>query len=271
MNKGGARAPRKERATMPIGYEVVDQSVRTCDADISYRSGVPELDLGEAVYLQDHLMVVGDTTDLMGRRCIKSCLKVKTQRDSLSRASSSSDDGELPPFSSICQPRPSSGRRRRRKTIEANNLRDSFSLNARLAHTSNERPSCSRRNTVQFESVEIREYPRALSDNPSTTSGPPIGLSWKYSDTISIEIDLFESHRLGTRRTKREFAIPSHVREKMLLKAGYSRHEIRKAASKASQEKGRRIASINQQRFDPILERINGIKFSVKRMILSVQ
>ena len=214
-------------------------------------------------------MVVGDTTDLMDRRCIKSCLKVKTQRDSLSRASSSSDDGELPPFSSICQPRPSSGRRRRRKTIEANNLRDSFSLNTRLAHTSNERPSFSRQNTLQFESVEIREYPRALSDNPSTTSGPPIGLSRKYSDTISIEIDLFESHRLGTRRTKREFAIPSQVRENMLLEAGYA--VIRKAASKASQEKGRRIASINQQRFDPILERINGIKFSVKRMILSVQ
>ena len=32
MNKGGAGAPRKERATMPIGCEVVDQSVRTCDA-----------------------------------------------------------------------------------------------------------------------------------------------------------------------------------------------------------------------------------------------
>merc|ERR1712238_242161 len=35
--------------------------------------------------------------------------------------------------------------------------------------------------TVSFKAVEIREYDRAIGDNPSCSSGPPIALDWNYS------------------------------------------------------------------------------------------
>lgn len=34
---------------------------------------------------------------------------------------------------------------------------------------------CSRRKAVRFDEVHIREYERTLGDNPSCSSGPPIG------------------------------------------------------------------------------------------------
>jgi len=40
---------------------------------------------------------------------------------------------------------------------------------------------------VQFHGVEVREYFRALSDNPSAEGGVPLGLDWEYND-ITREI-----------------------------------------------------------------------------------
>eukprot|EP00533_Pseudo-nitzschia_delicatissima_P006194 CAMPEP_0116101976 /NCGR_PEP_ID=MMETSP0327-20121206/13098_1 /TAXON_ID=44447 /ORGANISM="Pseudo-nitzschia delicatissima, Strain B596" /LENGTH=213 /DNA_ID=CAMNT_0003593975 /DNA_START=95 /DNA_END=733 /DNA_ORIENTATION=- len=35
---------------------------------------------------------------------------------------------------------------------------------------------------VQFHGVEVREYARSLSDNPSAEGGVPLGLDWYYND-----------------------------------------------------------------------------------------
>ena len=64
---------------------------------------------------------------------------------------------------------------------------------------------------IRFGNVEFREYTRRLSDNPSTSSGAPIGIGWNFNpeDTISIELEVYEDDREGSRRTKRELAIPA--------------------------------------------------------------
>ena len=121
---------------------------------------------------------------------------------------------------------------------------------------------------VRFDTVEVREYERKMSDNPWTSSGPAIGIGWRYDprDIVTVDLDEYESGRDGLRRTKPELAIPATVRERMLLEVGYSRHEISKAAKAARKEKGRRAASVQNQKFDPIIERVDSLKRGLRRI-----
>ena len=129
--------------------------------------------------------------------------------------------------------------------------------------------SCSCR-SVRFDTVEFREYPVILCDNPSA-SGPPIGLGWKYDpeDTLQAQLDDYESHRHGDdRRTKRGLRIPPNIREDKLLQAGYSRSEIRSVVQMAEKEKERqRSGLIRKQRIGPILKGAENIKLGFKRSI----
>eukprot|EP00571_Detonula_confervacea_P008155 CAMPEP_0172321784 /NCGR_PEP_ID=MMETSP1058-20130122/44300_1 /TAXON_ID=83371 /ORGANISM="Detonula confervacea, Strain CCMP 353" /LENGTH=216 /DNA_ID=CAMNT_0013037379 /DNA_START=10 /DNA_END=660 /DNA_ORIENTATION=+ len=124
---------------------------------------------------------------------------------------------------------------------------------------------------VRFYIVEFREYRRVLSDNPSS-SGPPIGIGWRYDpkDTVILNLDLYERNREGFRRLRKELAIPPGVREDMLREAGYSHNEITLAVRSAQKVKNRRIASVQLQKFDPILERVDTVKHGVKRIMSSM-
>ena len=114
--------------------------------------------------------VIGDTTPFVCRQP-KSCMKVGTQRESLARIARTS--------------RPEDIDRCLQPVLEPKQIR--------------------------FGNVEFREYTRHLSDNPSTSSGAPIGIGWNFNleDTISIELEVYEDDREGSRRTKRELAIPA--------------------------------------------------------------
>ena len=64
---------------------------------------------------------------------------------------------------------------------------------------------------VRIDKVKFRVYPIILSDNPSTSSGPPIGLGWRYDskETLISDIDSYETIREepGIRRMKMELII----------------------------------------------------------------
>lgn len=122
---------------------------------------------------------------------------------------------------------------------------------------------------ISFDVVEIREYNRILSDNPATTSGPPVGLGWKYSpdETIKIDLETYESYQCNARRSKRELAIPSYVREEMLLEEGYSRGEIAKTVRQIRKIREKRNVSFHHIKYDPIAERVESIKRGVKCII----
>mmetsp|Transcript_34497 Transcript_34497/g.83484 ORF Transcript_34497/g.83484 Transcript_34497/m.83484 type:complete len:236 (+) Transcript_34497:38-745(+) len=205
-NANASRQMQKQKAAHD--FDTSCCSHKTFDADISYRSGCP------------------------ADRLIKGCLKVQTQRDSLSRISN-----------------------RTNTSVGSSQL---FELDPIREQTH-----------VRFDIVEFREYPRALSDNPSTSSGPPIGIGWRYdpNDTIVLDLDSYECDRVDNRRTKRELAIPANIREDMLREAGYSRNEITKVVRQARKDKERRHVSFHQQKFDPILERVEIVKHGVRRII----
>ena len=68
-------------------------------------------------------------------------------------------------------------------------------------------PSCNKKKEeVRFVSVELREYPIILGDNPSCTAGPPIAiaLDWDYDTLTSCTIDEYESMRLQSGKRTRQ-------------------------------------------------------------------
>jgi hypothetical protein len=66
--------------------------------------------------------------------------------------------------------------------------------------------------SVRYDTVEFREYPIILCDNPSTSSGPPIGLGWAFDpkDTIRTEINAYEAYE--TVVVKQQHSRPNGVR-----------------------------------------------------------
>jgi len=94
----------------------------------------------------------------------------------------------------------------------------------------------------QFSTVEIREYPRLLGDNPSTSAGPPISLQWIYAQAGLVSVDSYELCR-PPRRSKGNMIVPKYVREEWLLNEGYSRRELSEASSAAMKIRKERVAS----------------------------
>ncbi len=88
---------------------------------------------------------------------------------------------------------------------------------------------------VQFSTIEIREYPITLGDNPGGRSGPPISLGWDYSISSKMNLDTYESRRDPTiRRSISEFYISSQDRVCALLKTdGCSMKDIFDACATA--------------------------------------
>jgi len=99
---------------------------------------------------------------------------------------------------------------------------------AMLAASTN-KESARHKRSVSFDKVSIRNYERILSINPSCTSGPPLGLGWRFARERHYQIDGFELHRMRSRRDKTGLVLPRQVRERMLLELGYDRMEVAKA------------------------------------------
>lgn len=112
--------------------------------------------------------------------------------------------------------------------------------------SSNSDPTLAR--AVGFASVQIREYPRILGDNPSVTSGPPITLSWEYDDEAGgrCSIDEWEGQRCRERRTREEFRVPEAIRTGWVLSAGHSTTEIRDIVLDIQKEKKVRRYSMDR-------------------------
>ena len=102
--------------------------------------------------------------------------------------------------------------------------------------------------SVCFASVQVREYPRILGDNPSVTSGPPISLSWNYDQDTSglCSIDEWESKRGTERRSRSEFRVPESVRTDWVLDAGYSPAQVSEVVDAIQKEKKQRRSSLEK-------------------------
>ena len=79
--------------------------------------------------------------------------------------------------------------------------------------------------------VELQEYAREISDNPSTSDfGPAIGLGWRKGKHFSMGFEEFELCRSANRRSREELLIPAYERRAMLREVGYSTSTIQEFA-----------------------------------------
>lgn len=149
--------------------------------------------------------------------------------------------------------------------------------------------------TVCFDKVEFREYARCISDNPSISCGPAIGLSWNYDPeaTVTLDIGAYEISKelagspfnciddsdifLGNdtkdfpifpRREKRELIMPASLRRQWLLELGYSEHEINQVVKTAEKERAARYNSLRLRKYDSLIEKVDGAKQKLKKFSL---
>lgn len=74
----------------------------------------------------------------------------------------------------------------------------------------------SKKSSVSFDTIQIREYVRELGDNPAVSHGPPLTIGWEYEDVATLPVEDYETHR-GDRRSNDQMQIPGKKRELLLL------------------------------------------------------
>lgn len=103
--------------------------------------------------------------------------------------------------------------------------------------------------TVKFDKVSIRCFNMTISDNPSCSSGVPVGLSWEFDPTqIEMPIESFELSRVDKRRCKRDLQIPAQVRNDLLNEFDISLKEAIQVINQVEMTKRCRINSVQKQR-----------------------
>jgi len=93
---------------------------------------------------------------------------------------------------------------------------------------------------VSFNTLQIREYKVGLSDNPSCSFGPPVGLSWDYEEEEEIPLDSYEADREPRRGVE---PISYGDRRILLKQGGYSKKEVKAAVQEVDRVKRERLVT----------------------------
>lgn len=81
------------------------------------------------------------------------------------------------------------------------------------------------KSAVSFSTVEFRDYPIILGDNPSTSCGPSIEIDWESHHSVTIDLEEYETNRYP-RRSKKELQMPIELRTHLLHESGYTMRQI---------------------------------------------
>ena len=111
--------------------------------------------------------------------------------------------------------------------------------------------------SVSFSTIEVREFPVIIGDNPSCAMGPPLSIDWDPDCELSIDIEEFEHYRNGQghdccrRRTGEELRLDPDQRKYMALNAGSSNHDIANAVRQVGRDRRARRRSIHNNLSKP--------------------
>ena len=109
-------------------------------------------------------------------------------------------------------------------------LRRTASVSCLKRRDSNDKGTTKPKRTISFSNLEIREYDLTIGDNPSVSYGPPVQLSWQYSQGETRDLEDYESQkemdRSRGRRSRRVENISWAKREAMLKRQGFSQDDI---------------------------------------------
>jgi hypothetical protein len=89
--------------------------------------------------------------------------------------------------------------------------------------------------TVDWSTVQIHSHEVMLGDNPSVSSGPPLGIEWKASYSRKLTVDEYEE-RSPPHRSPEDLRLPKAVRGRMLRKQGYTPQQLKVAQKRSTIE-----------------------------------
>jgi hypothetical protein len=118
------------------------------------------------------------------------------------------------------------------------------------------RPKTKKRNrkrNVSFNTVHVRQYERILEAHPCTSSGPSMGIGWRYEEDSPVKLG-----DIRPPRSSRHFILPRHTRERMLAELGYTKREIAQSVRRTVKTKSQRKQTVNNlhiQRMEYMVER----------------
>jgi hypothetical protein len=113
---------------------------------------------------------------------------------------------------------------------------------------------------VQFDAVNIREYPVIPGDNPAVSEGPPLTLGWTPSNGFSTTVDTFEKIRRGNRRYMNQMKMPSSMRVTFLIEQEYPIRDIAIATRQADIIRSERLHTMATLDNAAVEERIEALK-----------
>jgi len=121
--------------------------------------------------------------------------------------------------------------------------------------------------SVQFSTIEVRDYDMILGDHPCCSYGPPITIDWDYLEYEPIDVNEYELHH-PPRRALREMSMNYYTRKRMLANAGYRDEDFKLSKREMSKTKINR--SITRQLVEykmiPVESAIESTKRKVKRL-----
>ena len=97
---------------------------------------------------------------------------------------------------------------------------------------------------VTFTYVQVRFYQPVLEINPSVSSGPAIGIGWKFRRGGRMLVDDWEGQRVGMIRSGHDLILPRAARETILAEAGYKQKQITEAIRIIRKAKDRRKVTV---------------------------
>jgi hypothetical protein len=251
---------------------------------------------------QDAEFHISDSSSFGSHRCrsepptplLRSCLKVKSQGDSLRESYGSSSCGirgsiigSLSPrslVSPISSPSSKAKRQAAHKENVDKNLAHRFDLIDTISSffrrvSEHQRSVSDKTDTsqdadlgVHFAKVSIREYNLDVGVHPNVSCGPAVTLGWNYDDSIQdMNINEYELLRADEHRRRgpfRELSLSSAERIRRLRRSGITNTEIEECMFLVEKAKLERIQTLERLQRGPVglllEERLESVAKSLK-------
>lgn len=125
--------------------------------------------------------------------------------------------------------------------------------------------------SVSFNSLQIRTYETILGDNPSCSTGPSLGLGWRYDPShYTSTIDEYERHQCQHGCADPEdLVLHRFEREAILLNTGYTRQDLAESVRGITKVKNRRRQTVHNLPVAWVEERIEGCRRTLRRWVLN--
>mmetsp|Transcript_30648 Transcript_30648/g.72311 ORF Transcript_30648/g.72311 Transcript_30648/m.72311 type:complete len:201 (-) Transcript_30648:1461-2063(-) len=106
--------------------------------------------------------------------------------------------------------------------------------------------------SVQFTTIEIRDYAQCLGDHPDVNRGAPVSLDWDYQSEQCYDIEEYE-RKCSQKKSEQQMIQLAFEREYILQKLGYSQEEIYTRSKSVKNDRKKRSQTRRTMIFEPFI------------------